>query len=108
MERTWFAGMFWSVEANLSLTQFRAYDPELGRWLSRDPLKNAELKEGPNLYAYVANDPVNLIDPLGGGSSPFERASYHPLPSGSCAFSGSSTASAFPLSNTPHRLRHRP
>jgi RHS repeat-associated protein len=60
-----FAGMFWSPEVNLSLTLYRAYDAELGRWLSRDPLGNAELAQGSNLYAYVANDPVNLIDPLG-------------------------------------------
>jgi RHS repeat-associated protein len=60
-----FAGMFWSPEVKLSLTLFRVYDPELGRWLSRDPLENAEVAQGPNLYAYVANDPVNLIDPLG-------------------------------------------
>jgi RHS repeat-associated protein len=60
-----FAGMFFSTEANLSLTHFRAYDPELGRWLSRDPLGNAELKEGPNLYAYIGNEPINRVDPLG-------------------------------------------
>jgi RHS repeat-associated protein len=60
-----FAGMFWSAEANLSLTHFRAYDPELGRWLSRDPLPDAEMVEGPNLYVYVVNDPVNLSDPEG-------------------------------------------
>lgn len=60
-----FAGMFWSAEAGLNLTQFRAYDPQLGRWLSRDPLRNAEILQGPNLYTYVANDPVNRIDPLG-------------------------------------------
>jgi RHS repeat-associated protein len=60
-----FAGMFWAAEANLELTHFRAYDPELGRWLSRDPLSNAEDREGPNLYAYVKNEPVNRIDPEG-------------------------------------------
>jgi RHS repeat-associated protein len=60
-----FADMFWSIEANLNLTPFRAYDPEVGRWLSRDPLHDAEESQGPNLYAYVANDPVNLTDPLG-------------------------------------------
>ena len=60
-----FAGMFWSPEANLALTYFRAYDPELGRWLSRDPLPSVELIEGPNLYAYVVNDPINRTDPLG-------------------------------------------
>ena len=60
-----FTGMFWAREANLSLTHFRAYDPNLGRWLSRDPLRNAEVHEGPNLYAYVRNEPVNQVDPEG-------------------------------------------
>jgi len=60
-----FAGMFWSPEASLALTHFRAYDPNLGRWLSRDPLANAERKEGPNLYAYVHNEPIGRSDPSG-------------------------------------------
>jgi RHS repeat-associated protein len=60
-----FAGMFWSYEAGLNLTHFRAYEPELGRWLSRDPLRNAETEEGANLYWYVANDPINATDRLG-------------------------------------------
>jgi RHS repeat-associated protein len=60
-----FAGMFFSTEANLALTHYRAYDPELGRWLSRDPLRDAEVAQGPNLYAYVANNPISRIDPEG-------------------------------------------
>jgi RHS repeat-associated protein len=60
-----FAGMFWSPEASLALTHFRAYDPELGRWLSRDPLPDAERKQGPNLYAYVRNNPIGRSDPSG-------------------------------------------
>jgi RHS repeat-associated protein len=60
-----FAGMFWSPEANLALTHFRAYDPNLGRWLSRDPLRHAEVKEGPNMYAYVRNEPIGRRDPSG-------------------------------------------
>ncbi|MBI3867394.1 MAG: hypothetical protein HY299_02600 [Verrucomicrobia bacterium] len=60
-----FAGMFWSTEASLSLALYRAYDPEVGRWLSRDPLPGAEMLQGPNLYPYVLNDPVNYVDPSG-------------------------------------------
>jgi RHS repeat-associated protein len=60
-----FAGMFWSSEANLAITHYRAYDPALGRWLSRDPIRGAEVKEGPNLFAYVNNEPVDRFDPEG-------------------------------------------
>jgi RHS repeat-associated protein len=65
-----FAGMLWSSEASLSLTHFRAYDPNLGRWLSRDPIRDAELRQGPNLYAYVRNEPVNQRDPEGLAGAP--------------------------------------
>jgi RHS repeat-associated protein len=69
-----FAGMFWSAEASLNITRFRAYDPGIGRWLSRDPLRDAELNQGPNLYAYAMNNPVNLVDPLGLICCPLELA----------------------------------
>jgi hypothetical protein len=38
------------------------YDPRLGRFLSRDPLRE---EGGINLYAYCGNDPVNRHDPTG-------------------------------------------
>ncbi len=60
-----FAGMFWSRETELNLTRYRAYLPTIGRWVSRDPLEDAELEQGPNRYVYVGNDPVNQIDPNG-------------------------------------------
>ena len=40
----------------------RAYDPNSGRWLSRDPLGE---EAGINLYGYVQNDPINEYDPFG-------------------------------------------
>jgi RHS repeat-associated protein len=34
-------------------------------WLSRDPLPFAEMRQGPNLYDYVTNDPLRFTDPFG-------------------------------------------
>jgi len=41
---------------------YRFYDPETGRWPSRDPL---EENGGLNLYGFVGNDGVNYSDRLG-------------------------------------------
>ena len=60
-----YTGHYRHAASNLYLAHYRAYDPSLGRWLSRDPMENAELKEGPNLYGYVSNNPINATDPTG-------------------------------------------
>ena len=70
-----YAGYYQHLPSGLSVTMFRAYDPNLGRWLSRDPiasvlrtsnpLYDAEMLQGPNLYEYVGNSPVEWTDPLG-------------------------------------------
>jgi len=39
---------------------FRDYAPELGRFTTVDPIKSQN-----NWYAYVGNDPINFVDPLG-------------------------------------------
>ncbi|SKA77159.1 RHS repeat-associated core domain-containing protein [Prosthecobacter debontii] len=41
---------------------FRYYSVELGRWLSRDPMREAS---GLNLYSFLDNTPVSLIDQYG-------------------------------------------
>ena len=41
--------------SGLNLCAYRAYNPSLGRWISRDP---DEEDDGTNLYVYVDNDRV--------------------------------------------------
>jgi RHS repeat-associated protein len=48
--------------SGLELAVYRAYDPSLGRWLSRDPLGE---EGGLNLYGFVGNNPVSAVDWLG-------------------------------------------
>ena len=50
------------LKSGLYYYGYRYYQPNLQRWLNRDPIAEAG---GINLYDYVQNDPVNLIDPLG-------------------------------------------
>ena len=57
-----YTGHYFHTPSDLFLTHYRAYNPELGQWLSRDPIAE---NGGINLYAYVLNDPVNYVDPDG-------------------------------------------
>jgi RHS repeat-associated protein len=56
------AGREYDQATNLYYMRARYYDPDLGRFLSEDPLGIAG---GLNLYAYAGNDPVNRRDPTG-------------------------------------------
>jgi RHS repeat-associated protein len=57
-----YAGNYVHQPSGLNLTRYRAYDPNTGRWLSRDPFKEVG---GLNLYEYCFDDPVDRIDPTG-------------------------------------------
>jgi RHS repeat-associated protein len=60
----------WDSETAFYQVRNRYLHPKLGVWLSRDPLKNAELKQGPNLYQYVRNNPLSGVDIDGQGDIP--------------------------------------
>jgi len=57
-----FTGLYRHSKSSLDLAVHRAYDADLGRWLSRDPVAEGG---GLNLYAYVGNRPALHTDPLG-------------------------------------------
>jgi RHS repeat-associated protein len=57
-----YTGHFRHDQSGLSLTLARPLHTGLGRWLAREPLGESV---GPNLYAYVGNDPINSFDPFG-------------------------------------------
>jgi RHS repeat-associated protein len=55
-------GYYTETMTGLVLCGARWYDPQMGRWLSRDPIGYAG---GPNLYEYCDGDPVSFADPGG-------------------------------------------
>jgi RHS repeat-associated protein len=56
------AGQPYDQGSRLYYMRARYYDPDLGRFLSEDPIG---ISGGLNLYAYAGNDPVNHDDPSG-------------------------------------------
>jgi RHS repeat-associated protein len=67
----WWSTKPWDPITGFSEYQFRMYSPEMGRWLSRDPI--GELG-GLNVNSFALNDPVCLLDTDGRFLFPFEPA----------------------------------
>jgi RHS repeat-associated protein len=57
-----FSSEVFDTETGLIYYNYRYYSPELGRWLSRDPIEEGG---GDNLYGMVGNNPINKWDALG-------------------------------------------
>jgi RHS repeat-associated protein len=72
---TIFTGRQYDPESQIYYYRARYYSPEIGRFISRDPLPNAELSQGPNLYWYVRNNTANKVDPRGLQSLPAQCCS---------------------------------
>jgi RHS repeat-associated protein len=102
-----YAGYYNYKTTNQYLTWYRVYDPNMGRWLSRDPLKE---KAGLNLYDYVENDPFEWMDSFGlcndgGGGGAKLPSKGNPGSGVGIAISLDETVGfvnrSFPLLNTP-------
>jgi RHS repeat-associated protein len=58
-----FAGGLYDAQSRLVHFGAREYDPQLGRWISKDPIRFSG--GATNLYAYAGSDPVNGRDMTG-------------------------------------------
>ena len=56
------SAVFLTTQAKAIMYFARPYDPNLQRWLTRDPIGE---RGGNNLFEFVGNDSVNYVDPLG-------------------------------------------
>ena len=56
------AAIFVVINAQATIYQARPYDPNLQRWITRDPIGE---QGGINLYGFVGNNPISFVDPLG-------------------------------------------
>lgn len=57
-----YTGRRYDPETGLYYYRARMYSPELGRFLQPDPIGYAD---GMNMYAYVGNNSINMVDPMG-------------------------------------------
>jgi len=57
-----FQGREYDFQTGLYYFRARWYHSQTGRWLSKDPIG---ISGGLNQYSFVANDPVNFVDPYG-------------------------------------------
>jgi RHS repeat-associated protein len=65
-----YAGMFYSADSGLYLTLYRAYDPAVGRWLSRDPIGEMGREvDSTRLNSFASGLEMTALPTTTGGSS---------------------------------------
>jgi RHS repeat-associated protein len=87
-----FTGREYDPTRGLQYSRERWYDPNIGRFISEDPIGFSS--GGVNFYEYVQNNPANLTDPS--GLWPFQRSGK-----------GYPTRGNLPGTNVPYRMDMR-
>lgn len=69
-----FAGQLYEPSSNIYIMGVRAYSPEQGRFIQRDPVRHDPQS---TLYTYAYNRPTDLFDPLGTTPNPAWNTAFN-------------------------------
>jgi len=101
-----FPGQYYDAESGLHYNWHRYYDPELGRYITSDPLG---LYDGPSTYGYAHQNPVNKFDPNGQSALSIAWNAAKASPAGRAAVYGYRTGQTIAqVINATRALPHSP
>ena len=82
-----------SGQGNSYTTEFRQYDPRLGRWKSMDPLMAQFPWQSP--YCSMDNNPISLVDPTGQAAEDGENEDWYKNQNGEVQYFEDMTQESF-------------